>query len=52
MTETTVRKLSDGEELVLEEGNPDSSGDPRERAIEVRRQALDDQSRPSEDNQT
>jgi hypothetical protein len=50
MTETTVRELSDGEELVLVEANPDSSGDPRERAIEVRRQALDDQSRPSEDS--
>jgi hypothetical protein len=52
MTQTTVRELSDGEELVLEERYPDNSGDPRERAIEVRRQVLDHQSRPSEDSQT
>ena len=42
MSGTLVRKLSDGEELVMEGLPPRSLVDPRERAIEARRLALDD----------
>ncbi len=49
MIETIVRKLSDGEELVLEESpREDLDEDPRERTIAVRRLALgDDNSTPA-----
>ena len=38
---TFVLKLTDGEELVIEEAGR-GSGDPRERAIDRRREALDE----------
>ena len=50
MSETLVRELSDGEELVLE-GRPATGlvEDPRERTIEVRRLAVQrDKERPPE----
>ena len=44
MVEIVVRKVSDGEELVLEQANPGRVEDPREWTIETRRlAALDDQ---------
>lgn len=42
MIGTRVRKLSDGEELVVEGSTPERLVDPRERAIEARRLALGD----------
>jgi hypothetical protein len=42
MTETVVRQLADGEELVLEESTSSSLGDPHERTLETRRNALGD----------
>jgi hypothetical protein len=42
MIGTLVRQLSDGEELVIERLPPRSLVDPRERTIEARRLALDD----------
>ena len=42
MVETRVRKLSDGEELVVEESTAGSLVDPRERTLETRKRALGD----------
>ena len=42
MIGTVVKELSDGEELVVERLPPRSLVDPRERMIEARRFALDD----------
>lgn len=48
MFDTLVQELSDGEELVLvvEGGTPERLVDPRERTIEGRRLALDDDNLP------
>ena len=43
MTETVVRQLADGEELVLEETTPSKLGDPHERTFETRGSAAADQ---------
>lgn len=48
MTDRLVRKLSDGEELVVEELPSSGCADPRERMIEARRLALDEQENRSE----
>jgi hypothetical protein len=48
MTETVVRQLADGEELVLEESTSSSLGDPRDRTLETRRNALGDDESPDE----
>ena len=46
MIETLVRELSDGEEMVIEGVAPRfASDDPRDRALETRRQAFEQFSR-------
>jgi hypothetical protein len=43
MIGTRMRELSDGEELVEEGSTPERLVDPRERAIQARRRALDEE---------
>lgn len=48
MVETLVRQLSDGEELVMEASPTGAFSDPRERTLELRRRALDDENAPDD----